>query len=106
VTSTDPRKLERIQRKFAALCQNRFSSAPATYENFLKNLKLRSLYERRHFLDALFLSSVYSGLKCCPSLLDAIGIKVPLFNFRNRSLFFVTNRNSPNARCVLAANFC
>jgi hypothetical protein len=28
-----------------------------------------------YFSCALFLSSVYSGLKCCPSLLDATGIR-------------------------------
>ena len=36
VTSTDARKLERIQRKFAALCQNSFFNASDTYEDFLK----------------------------------------------------------------------
>ena len=76
MTSTDARKLERIQRNFAALCQNRFSNAFGTYEDFLNNLKLNALYDRRRFLDALFLSSVYSGLKCCPPLLDATGVRV------------------------------
>ena len=37
VTSTDARKLERIQRKFATLSQNRFFNASGTYEDFLKN---------------------------------------------------------------------
>jgi hypothetical protein len=75
VTSTDARKLERIQWKFAALCQNHFFSSFGTYQDFLKNLKLHTLYDRTRFLDALFLSSVYSGLKCCLSLLDATGIR-------------------------------
>jgi hypothetical protein len=34
VTSAEARKLERIQRKFAALCQNRFSNASVSYEIF------------------------------------------------------------------------
>ena len=34
VTSTDAKKLELTQRKFAALCQNRFSNASGTYEDF------------------------------------------------------------------------
>jgi hypothetical protein len=55
-------------------------------------------------LDALFLSSVYSGLKCCPSLLDTTSISVPLCNFRKHSLLFATSKNSPTARWVLAAN--
>jgi hypothetical protein len=62
------------------------------------------LYDRRLFLDALFLSSVYSGLKCCPSLLHATGIRVPLCSFRNHSLFFATSKIFQTARCVLAAN--
>jgi hypothetical protein len=49
VTSTDARELERIQRKYAALCQNRFSNALGTYEDFLKNLKLHTVYDRRLF---------------------------------------------------------
>ena len=44
------------------------------------------------FLDALFLSTVCSGLKCYPSRLDTTGIRV--CNFRN----FLT------ARRVLTAN--
>jgi hypothetical protein len=46
----------------------------------------------------------YSVIKCCPSLLHATGIGVPLYNFRNHSLFFATSKNFPTARCVLAAN--
>jgi hypothetical protein len=55
-------------------------------------------------LDALFLISVYSGLKCCPSLLDTTGIRVPSRSVRNSSLFTATCTNSPTARCVTAAN--
>jgi hypothetical protein len=52
--------------KFAALCQNRFCKDFGTYEDFLKNVNLHTLNDGRRFLDALFLSSVYSYLKCCP----------------------------------------
>jgi hypothetical protein len=48
--------------------------------------------------------SFYAGLKCCASFLDATGIRVPLCTFRDHSLFFATSKNSPTARCVLAAN--
>jgi hypothetical protein len=71
---------------------------------FFFKLKFLTLSDRRRSLDALFLSSVYSGLKCCPSLLHATGIRVPLCNFRIHSWFFATSKNSPTARCVLAAN--
>jgi hypothetical protein len=55
-------------------------------------------------LDALFLISVYSGLKCCPSLLDTTAIRVPSRNVRNSSLFTATCTNCQTARCVTAAN--
>jgi hypothetical protein len=105
ITAPDAKKFERIQRKFVALCQNRFSAHNhVTYEVFLESLKLHTLHDRRLHLDALFLISVYSGLKCCPSLLDTTGIRVPSRNVRNSSLFTVTCTNSPTARCVTAAN--
>jgi hypothetical protein len=53
---------------------------------------------------ALIFISIYSGLKCCPSPLDATGNRVLLRNFRNTSLFTDTWRNSPSVSCVSAAN--
>jgi hypothetical protein len=105
VTSTDSKKLERIQRKFVALCQYHvFPRNHVTYKDFLKFLKLHTLHDRRLYLDASFFISVYSGLKCHPSLLDTTGIRVLPRNFRNSSLFTATCKNSPSARCVSAAN--
>jgi hypothetical protein len=75
-----------------------------TYEDFLEFLKLHTLHDRRLHLDALFLISVCSGLKWCPSLLDTTGIRVPSRNVRNSSLFTATCTNSPTARRVTAAN--
>jgi hypothetical protein len=54
----DARKLEGIQRKFAALCQNRFFNASGTYEDFLKNLKVHTLYDRGRFFDAFLRNSI------------------------------------------------
>jgi hypothetical protein len=53
----------------------------------------------------VFLISVYSGLKCFPSLLVITGIpEIPL-NFRNISLFTATcNNNCPSARCFSPAH--
>jgi ornithine cyclodeaminase/alanine dehydrogenase-like protein (mu-crystallin family) len=62
------------------------------------------MHDSRRHLDALFFISVYSGLKCCPSLLDTTGIRVPSRNVRNSSLFSATCKNSPPAKCVTAAN--
>jgi hypothetical protein len=104
--ATDAKKLERIQRKFVALCQNRFCTHNhVTYEVLLEFLKLHTLHDRRLHLDALFFISVYSGLKCCPSVLDTMGIRAPSRNVRNSSLFTATCRNCPSARCVTAANY-
>jgi hypothetical protein len=91
VSSTDARKLERIQRKFAALCQNSFLMLvffnKASYfilqggSNMTgTNCDLFTHQSSRSYLNHLVFSSVYSGLKCCPSLLDATGIRVPLCN--------------------------
>jgi hypothetical protein len=55
ITSTDARKLERIQRKFVAICQHRFFTYDhVTCEDFLKFLKLYTLHDRRLYVDALF----------------------------------------------------
>jgi hypothetical protein len=105
VTTTDAKPLGRIQRKLVALCQNRFSTHDhVTYEDFLEFLKLRTPHDRRLHLDALFCISVYSGLECCLSLLNATGVRVPSRNVRNSSLFTATCTNPPTARCVTAAN--
>jgi hypothetical protein len=103
VTSTDARKLECIQQKFAALCQNHFSNASGTYEDFLKNLKLHTLCDRRHFPDALFLSSVYCGLNAA-RLFCTLPVLEYLYAISGTALFFATSKNSLTTRCVLAAN--
>ena len=46
VISTDARKLERSQRMFAVLCQNRFFNASGTYKDFKKKLKSFKLFRR------------------------------------------------------------
>jgi hypothetical protein len=67
-------------------------------------LKLHILHDRRLHVDELICIPVYSGFRCCPSLLDITGCPVFLHNFRNSSLFTATCKNSPCARCVSAAN--
>lgn len=52
---SDAKKLESIQRKFVALCQNCcFIHDHVNYEDFLKFLKLHTLHDRRFHLVALF----------------------------------------------------
>lgn len=52
--STITNQLERVKRKFAALCYNHLiSHAGPTYINAVAHLKVHNLSERRH-QDALF----------------------------------------------------
>jgi hypothetical protein len=60
-------------------------------------------YTTKTLNDALFSVFVYSGQKCCPSLLGTTGIRVLHRNFRISSLFTVTCNQSPSDRCVSAA---
>jgi hypothetical protein len=82
-----PESWNAFSRSLQPFVKITFFKVSGTYKDFSKNLKHYIFYDRRLFLDALFLSSVYSGLKCCLSLLDTTGIRVPLCNFRNHSAF-------------------
>jgi hypothetical protein len=109
ITSTVAKKLERIQRKFVALCYNRFLSCDRndySYANDLQVLNLRTLQDRRHQLDAIFVINVLLGSKSCPSTLDIISLRVPTRNLRDFSLFHVRSFyiNCPSGRCITAAN--
>jgi hypothetical protein len=88
ITTTDANKLERTQQKFAALCYNRFlPHVHYSYANALEYLKLHNVRMSRYHLDALFLIQVYRGLKYCPSLLEAVGLRVPTRYLRDFSVF-------------------
>jgi hypothetical protein len=107
LTTTDANKLERIQRKFAALCYNRFlPQVHYTYSNALERLKLHTLRKRRNHLDALFLIQDCLGSKFSPSVLETVGLRVPTRHLRDFPLFYVcpTIKNCPSARCATAAN--
>jgi hypothetical protein len=55
VTITDSNKLDRIQRKSAAICHNRFlQDVEYHYANISEKLNLLTLHIRRRHLDALF----------------------------------------------------
>jgi hypothetical protein len=64
------------------------------------------LHKRRYHLDALFLIQVYRGLKYCPSLLEAVGLRVPSRYLRDFSMFRFSPslKNCPSARYASAAN--
>jgi hypothetical protein len=79
VTITDSNKLERIQRKFAALCHKRFfQDVEYHYDNISEKLNLHTLHIRRRHFGALFLINVFCGTKYCPSVLKTVGIRVLL----------------------------
>jgi hypothetical protein len=106
ITTTDANKLERIQQKFAALCYNRFlNHVHYSYANALEYLKLHILRKRRYHLEAIFLIQVYRGLKYCPSLLEAVGLRVPTRCLRDFSMFnFIPSLKNCPVRCASAAN--
>jgi hypothetical protein len=76
LTSTDASRLESAQRKFLALCYNRFCpQIHYTYANALEHLNFHTLCSRRRHLDAPFLVNVYNENKFCPSLFETVGIR-------------------------------
>jgi hypothetical protein len=81
VTVTYSNKLECIQGKFASLCHNRiFEDVEYHCDNILEKLNLQTLHIRHHHYDPLFLINVFSSIKCCPSVLETVGICVPTQN--------------------------
>jgi hypothetical protein len=108
LTLTDSKKLESIQRKFANLCHYRFPQlvSPRNYDLILNCINFRTLYSRRRHLHALFLINVFKGKINCHSIIDTVGIRVPIRQIRDFSTFNVNSalRHSPSARCASAAN--
>jgi hypothetical protein len=104
ITSTDSVKLERIQRKFAALCYSRFFNNASTftrrYEDILVRLNLLPLHMRRRHLDAVFIINAFKCNNDCPSVLDSVSLRTRSRSIRDFSIFSV-HRNfkaSPSAR--------
>jgi hypothetical protein len=105
VTFTDSNKLERVQRKFAALCHETFSQdVEYYYDIILEQLNLQTLHIRRRHFDALVLINAFIGSKYYPSVLEIFGIRVPTRNIRNFTTFNCSFSHCPSARCVSAAN--
>jgi len=85
MTCIDVTKPERSQRQFVALCQYRFFTYDhVTYEDFIKFLNLHTLHKTLPRCNIFI--SVYSGLKCSPSLLDITCIRGLPRTCRNSSL--------------------
>jgi hypothetical protein len=92
VTSADTNKAEYILQKFSALLFERFfpqvhdREAPAS-----EQLNLHTLSKRRHHIDQLFHIQCYLGSTLCPSVLEAVGIRVPVRYIRDFSMFIVSS---------------
>jgi hypothetical protein len=98
ITSTDASKLERVQQRFTALCLYRFfPQVRYCYTLALQELNLHTLSMRRHRLDAVFLTQVYSGSKFCLSVLETVGLRVLPRRIRDFTLFSVCSscKNCP-----------
>jgi hypothetical protein len=76
------------------------------YDLALEQLKLHNLHKRRYHLGALSLTQVYRGSKFCPSVLETVGLRVPVRYITHFSMFSVcsSSKNCPSARCASAAN--
>jgi hypothetical protein len=83
-----------------------FPQVDYSYDLALDQLKLHTLHKRSYHLDALFLTQVYRGSKFCPSVLETVGLRVPIRYIRDFSMFSVcsSRKNCPSARCASAAN--
>jgi hypothetical protein len=98
VTLTDYNKLERTQRKFAALCHSRFlQDVEYRYGTILEKLSFQTLHIRRRHFDALFLTNVSTGTKHFPSVLETVGIHVPPRSIRNFTKFSCSSSHCPSA---------
>ena len=67
---------------------------------YANGLKLHAIYDSTLHLDALLFISLYSALKCCPSLLDNNGVRFLPRNFRNSCMFSVTCKTPPSCQCA------
>jgi hypothetical protein len=72
------------------------------YDNLLERLNLLTLHNRRRHFDALFLVNVFCGTKCCPSVLETVGLRIPSRNIRDFNMF--TCSSSHCASAVSVAN--
>jgi hypothetical protein len=74
---TDSKKLERIQNN-----SQPFSTVDMDYhyDNLSEKLNLLTLHMRSRHSDALLLINIFSGTIYCPSVLEAVGNRVPTRN--------------------------
>jgi hypothetical protein len=55
----------------------------------LNNLKFHSLFKIWRYFEALFIKNIYSSFITCPSLLEAVGIRISVRNVRDYNNFLL-----------------
>ena len=105
--ASDADKLERVPRKFLAVCFTCFFFV-IPY-NYACALELYSYipYKLEGFTFILIFIHVLSGSKFCPSLINNNSLRVPSCSIRNLTQFSIARKNCPSARSTTATNlFC
>jgi hypothetical protein len=76
------------------------------YNYVLDYLKLNTLHEGQRYYDVLFIRNLYNGFITCSSLLETVGIRVPIKNLTDFNVFHtsISRRKRPSDRRTLAAN--
>jgi hypothetical protein len=99
ITSTNTKRVERIQRRFADRCFNRYFPPPPYYNYAYASeyLTLHTSRTRRYHLDALFLTEAYLCSKYFPFRFEAVDLRFPTRYIRDFSLFDVcySSKNCP-----------
>jgi hypothetical protein len=73
------------------------------YDNVLERLNLLTLHNRRRHIDALFLINAFSAIKCCASVLEMVGFRMPPRNIRNLT-YLLSLLVIALPRCISTAN--
>jgi hypothetical protein len=80
IAVTDSSKLERIEKCSTHCHRIFFQNIQYHYDNSLEELNVKILHTRCRHTDPLYLINSYHGVKCCPSVLETVCIRVPARN--------------------------
>jgi hypothetical protein len=61
-------------------------------------------HNRRRYFDAFFLINIFSGTKCCPSVLEIVGLRIPTRNIPNFNTFTCSSSYFSSATWASTAN--
>jgi hypothetical protein len=107
VMLTDPSKTEKVQKRFANLCDNifPFNLGSKKYKEILARLNILPLHLRQQHVDALLFNDFVNKI-ICPSILHTVSLRVHSKITTDHSTFTVPYcaKVSPSARFISAAN--